>query len=121
MPSLSSTLTERMNYLTARQGVISGNIANANTPGYLSQDISFKSALGNTMQPTVTNAMHLGGQGGSGEGKVTASAKYIQHNGNAVRLDEEMLKMQETQLSYRTMTEIYSKQVQMQKLALGVR
>ena len=40
MPNTTyEALSNRMNFLVARQSVIAGNIANANTPGYLAKDL----------------------------------------------------------------------------------
>ena len=124
MPSLSAALTTRMNFLAARQTVVAGNIANADTPGYLSKDLTAPqtTASAGTFAMAVNNAKHLRNTGAaSGAGRITEDARFIEHNGNSVRLDEEMLKMNETQLSYRMMTQLYSKQVALQKLALGNR
>ena len=123
--SLSAALADRMDYLVARQGVIAGNIANADTPGYLAKDLTFQSALNNAANPvqqTVTNSQHMvgGAQAGAGQ-RAVSSARFMQHNGNAVRLDQEMLKMQDTQLNYRMMTQLYAKQVALQKTALGTK
>ena len=116
-------LTNRMNYLVARQGVIAGNIANADTPGYLSQDLSMpsgNSGFGTALAQARTNGKHMAmGGGATASGKPERSGTYMQHNGNAVRLDNEMQKMNVTSLEYRMMTELYSKQVGLQKLALG--
>jgi len=124
MANLSAVMTQRMNFLVERQGVVAGNIANANTPKYLSRDLveTGKSAGSSGFAMAMTNAQHLG-HGGNGkiEGKITEDARFIQHNGNSVRLDEEMLKMNEVQLNYRMMTELYAKQMGMQKMALGQR
>ena len=124
MTGLNTALTDRMNYLIARQGVVAGNIANADTPGYLSQDLTFQSVLSRTVQPVgmaATQAGHMQGQVQHPGSRVETSARFMQHNGNSVRIDQEMLKMQETQLNYRFMTQIYSKQVQLQRAALGQR
>ena len=125
MPSVADALTQRMNFLVQRQGVVASNIANANTPGYLSKDLI--AATGgakpaNTFGMAMTNAMHMStGNGAALAGDMKEDARFVQHNGNSVRLDEEMLKMTDTQLNYRMMTELYSKQVAMQKMALGNR
>ncbi len=124
MPSLSATLTTRMNFLAARQTVVAGNIANADTPGYLARDLTAPPATGGatTFAMAVNNAKHLRTASATGgAGKLTEDARFIEHNGNSVRLDDEMLKMNETQLSYRMMTQLYAKQVALQKLALGSR
>jgi flagellar basal-body rod protein FlgB len=123
MADVFTALTHRMDYLIARQGVVAGNIANADTPQYLAKDISFAPAGQGKggFAMAVTNAKHLGaGQGAGGfAGHLTEDSRFMQHNGNSVRLDMEMLKMNQTQLDYRTMTQLYSKQVGLQQMALG--
>lgn len=116
--SISNALTQRMNFLSARQAVVAGNIANANTPGYLARDLE-KDTQGSSFAMAVTNAGHISAAGAGGNGKVVEDARFIQHNGNSVRLDQEMLKLNDTQLNYRMMTELYAKQVSLQKTALG--
>lgn len=122
-PSISAALTARMNYLTDRQAVIAGNIANADTPDYLPRDLSFKpylQAAQGGMNMALTNGRHLaGGQGGGAGQKLMQSAQFIQHNGNAVRLDDQLVKMNQTQLDYQMVTQLYAKQAAMQKLAIG--
>lgn len=121
--SLNQALTTRMNYLVARQGVLSGNIANADTPGYLSRDLTFQPQLAaaqNSAELRRTNARHMAnGATGATAGKLTTSSQFIQHNGNAVRLDQEMVKMNQTQLDYRMMTQLYAKNAQLQQIAIG--
>ena len=117
-------LANRMNYLVARQGVIAGNIANADTPGYLEQDLTFSpktGSFGAVLAQAKTSSMHMGGGEGNGDsaGRMSKSGLYIQHNGNAVRLDNEMQKMNQTSLEYQMMTQLYTKQIGLQKMALG--
>lgn len=126
MAGVYDAISNRMNFLIERQGIVAGNIANANTPKYLSKDMV--KADGDSGKPTsfamaVTNAQHMAMQSGSGPkmGKITEDTRFIQHNGNSVRLDDEMIKMNDIQLNYRMMTELYAKQVGMQKMALGQR
>lgn len=125
MASVSDALTQRMNFLVQRQGVVAGNIANANTPGYLAKDLtdSGGKAPASSFGMAMTNAQHMksGSNSAAVAGTVTEDARFIQHNGNSVRLDAEMLKMTEVQLNYRMMTQLYAKQVAMQKMALGAR
>lgn len=123
MPSLSSALTSRMNFLTERQAVVASNIANANTPGYLARDLveNKNGASTSSFAMAMTNAQHMKTVGGATQGRIVEDARFIEHNGNSVRLDEEMLKMNDAQINYRFMTELYTKQVGMQKMALGNR
>lgn len=120
-PSLSAALSHRMNYLVARQGLVSGNIANVDTPHYTAKDITFAGAVaGHAVQLATTNPKHLNGRAGvQAYGKFTEDKTNIRYDGNSVDLDTEMLKLNDIQLNYRLATQIYSKQTQLQKLALG--
>lgn len=121
MPTMMDALTHRMQFLTAREAVVAGNIANANTPGYLARDlVANAGGAGNGFALAVTNAQHMQSHGAaSSGGRMVEDTTFIQHNGNSVRLDAEMLKLSDVQLNYRMMTQLYSKQVGMQKIALG--
>ncbi|MFT7144486.1 MAG: flagellar basal-body rod protein FlgB [Alphaproteobacteria bacterium] len=114
------SLKHRMNYLIERQGVVSGNIANASTPGYLAKDISFEKLVqSNGMKMSKTSGAHLTGKITGGDHKMTTSTDGIRHDGNSVKMDTEMLKLQEIQMHYRLATQLYKKQVGFQKMALG--
>ena len=122
MPSLSNALTSRMNYLAARHAVIAGNIANADTPGYAARDLvaNKASGAGGTFSMMITQAGHMQSQKPAAtDGTVVEDTRFLQQNGNSVRLDQEMLKQQQTSLDYRLMTQLYSKNAQLQQLALG--
>jgi flagellar basal-body rod protein FlgB len=125
MTDVMSALTGRMNYLIARQGVVAGNIANADTPGYLAQDLQAEAresaSPATSFGMALTNAKHMrtGTSVASDGGTRTTDRTFLQHNGNSVRLDQEMMKMSDIQLNYRTMTQLYAKQVNLQKIALG--
>ncbi|MCA3244406.1 MAG: flagellar basal body rod protein FlgB [Alphaproteobacteria bacterium] len=121
MPNqIFNALGHRMDYLIARQGVIAGNIANADTPNYLAKDLTFSPNPENTFAMRVTNARHLGGTPNAGAvGKLTEDSRFIQHNGNSVRQDLEALKQNQTSLDYRLMTQLYTAQMQLQRTAIG--
>lgn len=121
MANVSMALKNRMNYLIERQGVVSGNIANATTPGYLTKDISFEKMVDKeSIKMSQTSAGHISGKkSSSGNFKMTTSTDNIRHDGNSVTMDKEMLKLQDIQMNYRLATEIYKKQVGFQKMALS--
>lgn len=118
--NVSMSLKHRMNYLIERQGVISGNIANATTPNYKAKDISFEKLVQNNgMKMATTSGSHLRGSITGGNHKMTTSTEGIRHDGNSVKMDDQMLKLQEIQMNYRLATQLYKKQVGFQKMALG--
>ncbi len=120
--NLRAALKNRMDYLIQRQGVVAGNIANANTPGYLSKDVSFvKSVQKAGMGMTITNGQHISGRTKKPSAKIIESTEHMKHNGNSVRLDKEMLKMTDIQLNYRMVSQLYKKHASLQNIALGRR
>ncbi len=62
---LFNLASRQLQHLTARQAVISGNIANANTPGYRARDLTpFRDLLDKTMLTmAATRAGHLESEG----------------------------------------------------------
>ncbi|MDD9912543.1 MAG: flagellar basal body rod protein FlgB [Alphaproteobacteria bacterium] len=118
--SLSAALTHRMNHLIARQGVISGNIANANTPGYIAKDVTFKKLYDrNSIGMASSKGNHLRPTTDSASGKLITDKTRMALNGNSVQLDQEMVKLNDVQLHYRMATQLYSKYTAMQRTALG--
>ena len=119
----------RMNYLSERQKVISENIANADTPYYRPSDLkpmNFQEILrGDTrrIKPIATNPMHLAGL--KEDTKFTAEKASLGKsyetapNGNAVVLEEQMLKVSELQTNYQLAANIYQKNLGMLRTAIG--
>ena len=83
-------------WLAARQSTISGNIANANTPGYKARDVEpFADVLDKTKLAMVaTNASHLGFAPSQGEGAKVKKADSWDtvYSKNSVSLEQEMIK-----------------------------
>ncbi len=83
-------------WASLRQVTISGNVANANTPGYEALDVApFTDVMKETqMSMARTSARHLGGDVAEAfTGKVDPSASWdITHSGNSVSIDQEMVK-----------------------------
>lgn len=86
-----------MTNAVARQSVAAGNLANIDTPGFRTRDVTFASALegelANGVQPTQTNDRHLAGIGGDrGEPQTVEAANLpSKRDGNNVQLDRELL------------------------------
>ena len=72
---LSSQLERYMDLLSARQKLVASNIANADTPGYRTQDIDFQSEF-------------LNASGGSPR-SVQVQGLAVKNDGNDVSIDRE--------------------------------
>jgi flagellar basal-body rod protein FlgB len=128
---LFSMLKGRMEYLNARQKVVSENVANADTPGFTPRDLkpaTFDQALaaqGRTLVQTQAGHMPAGGPHG-GRGAVHGTGAYqpvttpdseTRMDGNSVVLEEEMMKMAESRMAYDAAISFYQKSLGMLRLA----
>lgn len=137
---LFSALQEKMSWLNRRQVVLAENLANANTPGYKPHDIKepdFKGLMSQyskhsvalkTTQPghmsganaTVLTSTNSGSSlGSSSDGKIRVKPQETQPNGNGVSVENEMVKMTQSQIDYNTLLGIYRKHVGMINTVLG--
>jgi len=126
--SLLGLLAKRLDWLSSRQSVISANIANINTAGYIPHDLapeSFGAALHSTgpVGGLVTTAPnHLKGTLSSNvSGSVKAKGYETVPTGNSVIMDEQLAKMAQTQMDYATITNLYRKSAGMLRLAVGAK
>ncbi len=119
-PSLMNAVNSRMDYLIRRQGVVSENIANAETPNYLSRDINFKASVNKmTLQLQNTNGEHIEGSGDRFKTAMTESKEHMRYDGNSVKLDEEMYKLNEIQLQHRMLTNLMTKHMGFQRAVVN--
>ena len=125
---LFSLLTNRMSWLSTRQSVLAQNVANADTPNYVARDIKpmdFDSMLSDQKGTgmTVTNARHLDirAQRGNAFEEQDAEGEGGTPGGNVVSVEQEMIKLSDTQIQYQTATNLYQKAVNMFRTALGSR
>lgn len=126
---LMAALQSQMFYTGARHAVIARNIANADTPGYVPQDVkapSFADRVagqggGHTVAMWRTNPMHMDG--------VMAQSAYQTYkrqptaetkpNGNQVSIEEEVEKMSMNQSDYEDAVKLYKANITMFNTALG--
>lgn len=112
-------LADRMRWLQARARTISENVANADTPGFTPRDAVPASDQGR--RPAATHPQHIGAGAGRGVGTADAPRFETRPNGNAVSLEDEMLKLAETQMEYQMLTGLYQRSMATLKTALGRR
>lgn len=119
--SLLAGLAQRLNFLAARTSVISENIANADTPGYVARDLhaaSFDSRVG--AQLRVSDARHLqpGGRARAGIAPHLSPDGEASLSGNQVSIETQMMKLSATRMDYGLASSIYKKSVDLMRLAL---
>lgn len=135
---LFAMLKGRMGYLSDRQNVIAENIANANTPGYVARDVKpftfdahMQGAAGGTTSnpmlaasaPVMTRANHLAGTPmRTGNDQKYAKAVKARDSettldGNAVVLEDQMMKLTETRMEYDAAIGFYQKSMALLRMA----
>ncbi|WP_031307882.1 flagellar basal body rod protein FlgB [Mesobacillus boroniphilus] len=106
-----STLEHALNYSSAKQKVISQNIANVDTPNYKAKDVSFKAVfqdvMGKSFQANRSDARHyeFSSKASRLPGVVTYPNVNYNQNGNSVDLDKEMADLATNQIYYNALTE----------------
>ncbi|MFQ5450667.1 MAG: flagellar basal body rod protein FlgB [Nitrospinaceae bacterium] len=111
-------MKKSLDFQAARHLLISSNIGNLDTPGYISHDINFQDQLrevmggGGTLKLRTTNEKHFGPSAQSIKNlspqpfeEVSASKS----NGNNVNIDKEMAKLAENQIRYNAVTQMMMK------------
>lgn len=126
---LFKAIGAKMDYLDQRQRVIAQNIANADTPSYQPKDllpVDFGKVLKSVtnepiVRPETTNALHMPSPHHIDDPKNREQKKVYEEApyGNAVVLEEQMVRSARNQMDYGLMTNLYQKNVSMIRTALG--
>jgi len=125
---LVSMLKTRMHWHQSRQKVLAENVSNADTPGFKPRDMKapdFRpggTVAGGSIGIERTAAGHLGGTDGRrAEEEGPARRFETTPSGNAVNLEDEMMKVSQNQADFQLATSLYQKSLQMLRLAAGRR
>jgi flagellar basal-body rod protein FlgB len=107
---LFDVASRQAKWLATRQATISGNVANANTPGYKALDVEpFADVMDKTqLAMTATDSEHIGFDASRVRAaKVKKSDSWdIMHSGNSVSLEQEMVKAGEVNRQHSLNTSI---------------
>lgn len=115
----------RLDWAARRQEVLAENVANANSPGYLPRDVNkfdFKAALAGGQQPAVmaTHPQHVSSPASSSVQVMKVKTPFeTSADGNGVVLEEQMAKISDTKGAYEMATNIFRKNMQLIRTALG--
>ena len=129
---LFSMLRTRMQWHQERQKVLAENVANADTPNFRTRDLKpldFGSqVLGSQVQAAgqvrvaSTNPAHITGSAGASTFATTGNGRYdVKPAGNAVNLEDEMIKVASNQMDYQAAISLYSRSMGLFRTALGKR
>lgn len=129
---LMAALKNRMKWLNSNQAVISENIAHADTPGFKAKELEKQDFSGlvddlvggsaNTTNMRTKDARHMDASGasqGTSLRKRVADGNEESQTGNSVVLEEEMMKLANTQMKYGMVVNLYKKNAGLLNIALG--
>ena len=121
---LLNQIKGRLTWLDQRQRVIAENVANADTPGYVARDLKtptdFAQALqgGGGVRLARTAPGHIAPAGPAVRFEAQASPdSETTLDGNAVVVEEQMLKMAESRMAYDTAISMYQKSMSLLRMA----
>jgi flagellar basal-body rod protein FlgB len=115
---------KRLAWTDQRQALLAKNIANVSTPSYQPKDLpSFAQALTGftSLSPVQTQPNHLSGSGGDATFRpaLAERPKGKAPDGNGVTLDEQLVKVADTETTQTLVTTIYKKYFSLFNTALG--
>lgn len=124
---LFQALRTKMQWHQTRQGVLSENIANSDTPGYQARDVKeysfadFVGAGATGLSTDVTKVGHIKGSlTGEGTAKIEEEDSFeVTPSGNAVNLEEQMMKITQNQMDFQAATTLYTKGLGLIRTALS--
>jgi flagellar basal-body rod protein FlgB len=104
LDGVGAQLERYMDLLTARQKLVSANIANADTPGYHTQDLDFDAEMRNAA--------------GGPPQAVDAPGLVVKNDGNNVSLDREARLLSENALRFQIASGLMHTQITMVRSAI---
>jgi flagellar basal-body rod protein FlgB len=123
---LLSALRTRMQWHQQRQRVLAENVSNADTPNFRPRDLVPPKADGvagggfTTLAMVRTSPGHIAASGGGETFDTDRNTGYeTRPAGNAVNLEDEMIKVAANQMDYQAVTTLYSKSLGLIKTAIG--
>lgn len=119
-----SMLRTRMQWHQERQRLLSENVANSDMPKFQPRDLKepkFDAAPTAALGLTRTDTGHFAMSGGTATQFEVDSrgGTEVRPGGNAVNLEDEMLKVATNQMDYQAATALYTRSLGLIKIALG--
>jgi flagellar basal-body rod protein FlgB len=125
---IMSALRTKMQWHQERQRVLSENVSNSDTPNFKPRDLvdpkfdADGASVGSmgALAMMRTSTSHIGASGGGQAFDQNRKSGFqTRPAGNAVNLEDEMLKVSANQMDYAAVTSLYSKSLHLLKTAIG--
>lgn len=114
-------LQRSMDYHLQRHTLLSSNIANVETPGYRSVDLSFDNFMTKAQELQITNSQHMSAPGSTLSGTVVYDdiGATPGNDNNTVSMEREMGKLSANNIRYRAVVEMLSRRLSILKYAVN--
>jgi flagellar basal-body rod protein FlgB len=118
---LFALANQRLAWIDQRQQVLAQNIANIDTPGWRTRDLTpFDASLAHAnLELTRTDGAHLAGAAGGGGTAGRAQVVEQAPDKNGVSLDKELEKVAESDTAHELVTELTRKYLGLVRTAIG--
>ena len=112
-------MQDRLSLSSVNQKVISSNLANINTPGYVSKEVSFQRILQESLdEPSMRLAKSAGTHMDPVDPMAAMKSPEVEETG-PVDLDYEMMKLSKNSIEYHYITTMLNKKFGLLKQAIG--
>jgi flagellar basal-body rod protein FlgB len=126
IPALAALRT-KMQWHQERQRVLAENVANSDTPNFKPRDLvdpkidltGGNASGGGTLQMMRTGGATINPSGAPESFENTKGGFETRPAGNAVNLEDQMLKVSANQMDYAAVTSLYSSRLHLLKVAIG--
>jgi flagellar basal-body rod protein FlgB len=112
------TLEQLIHFAGMRHGVLTSNIANADTPEYKAKDVGFNQALDVELELRTTTAGHIKNTDNGLSGEIKPEKSDSWEDGNNVEVDMEVAKMTENAMLFQAGISMLQTKIRMFKTAL---
>ena len=124
---LMGFIRDKMKWHQNRQSVLASNVANADTPRYQPHDLKalkFETQLSQVSKPktvmAITHKNHINVAGRANDFDSRSGKDFeVTPSGNAVVLEDQMMKVAANQFDYQLATTVYSRSLGLLKIAIG--
>jgi len=106
----AQSLTRLLDATSMRHRVLAGNLANAETPGYVRQDVPFEEALSEAVKSGDFSGFDLQIQ--------SDTTRPVRADGNNVQLDEELAELNKNALLHQTALQILQNRMAMERTVI---
>jgi flagellar basal-body rod protein FlgB len=123
--SLFQAMADKMRWHQVRQSLLSENVANADTPGFVGRDLKpfkfddqIQSVAAVSLTATAPGQIAIASDSAGSFG-IDSSGYEVNPAGTAVTLEDEMMKVSQNDIDYQTVTALYSRSIRLIRTALG--